>query len=412
MTRDERPRPVRIDDLGARVVRGPRQDTEKSRKITRWYWRVWRTRGGAEETVATGWWSDREIEKAVAALVTKGVAEPGRPRATVRTVRDALEFWMGEMESRGDLSPRTVAIRRAGATHVAIGLGDVLVSELGRLQLERYRDRRLREEVTVLRKRRHPSGAPVTRVNARGEEEEVWDAHPTGRTTAPRSVAFEIHCLRMCWRWSREIGLVEGELPRVTVKVRGHVRNRFTPSPTQTAAVMLELDGWARLALLLYAGTGARLDEIAALTWDRVDLVQGELTVTGKMGDRVVPIEPPLVAALQAIGPGEAGARVLACAHSTARAIYDRLEVACRAAGVPRFAPGALRRAAVVALYRTGDPSVAGAIIGHSPTVAMRHYRDVAKDEQRDAMRLARLGHLPDPDAKVVELPEARRGRR
>lgn len=388
----KRPAPVRAADVRARVERGPREDG-------RWYWRCWRREDGETIALGAGWWHPHEAERALVQVAASPQAARARPMAA--TVTELLEYWIGAQEVRPDLSPRTVHVRKAAARHVRAGLGEVLLTAVDRLALERYRDRRLRVPVTVRRR-------------ARGQDGEAlgWEEVPTGRTSAPRSVHFELLVLRMAWRWGREVGLVTGELPAVTVRVRGHVRGRYTPTPTETAAVMRELDGWARLALLLYAGTGARLDEVASLTWGAVDWTAETLTVHGKMGSRVVPVEPPVLRALRDAGPGDPAARILSCAHSTARAIYDRLEVACRAAGVPRFAPGGLRRAAVVALYRTGDPSIAGAIIGHSPTVAMRHYREVSGDEKAKAMRSARLGHLPDPDGQVIELPAADRRKR
>ena len=387
----KRPAPVRAADIRARVLRGPDEEG-------RWYWRAWQTIDGKQVALGAGWWHPHEAERALVQLGGTPAAERAR-RTIAANVRELLEFWIGAQEMRPDLSPRTVEVRRAGARHVAAAIGDVLVVAVDRQVLERFRDRRLRELVTVRRKKR----------DADGNTTAVWEEIPTTRTSAPRSVHFEMLVLRMAWRWGREIGLVTGELPNVTVRVRGYVRNRYTPSPKETASVLQELDGWARLALLLYAGTGARLDEIAALTWGAIDWTQGELAVNGKMGQRVVPVEPPILAALQAAGPGEPSARVLDCAYSTSRAIYDRLDVACRAAGVPRFAPGGLRRAAVAALYRTGDPSIAGAIIGHSPVVAMRHYREVGATEKHDAMRSARLGHLPEAGETVIELPIRRR---
>lgn len=391
MAKVKRPLPARVAEVRARVARGPREDG-------RWYWRAWTTTAGTETPRGGGWWHVHEVERWLLKLAT----EPADgPRGRTNTVTDLLEFWMGDQELRADLSPKTVEARRAAAKHVKRGIGAVLVGEVDRTVLDRYRDRRLREPVCVRRKKR-----------VDGHTIEEWEDIETGRNAAPRTVHYEILVLRMAWRWGREIGIVTGELPRCIVRVKGWVRNRYTPTATETAAVWRKLEGWAQLALLLYAGTGARLDEIAGLVWGGVDLDAAELHVTGKQGARVVPIEPPVVAALRTAGPGPAGVRVLTCAYSTARAIYRRLEVACRAAGVPRFAPGGLRRAAVIALYRSGeDISVAGAIIGHSPEVAMRHYREIEGEEKHAAMRGARLGHLPDLDAKVVELTPARRKR-
>jgi hypothetical protein len=50
----------------------------------------------------------------------------------------------------------------------------------------------------------------------------------------------------------------------------------------------------------------------------------------------------------------------------------------------------------VDALYRAGvDVSVAAAVLGHSPAVALRHYRRASEDDRHEAVRRARLGVVP-----------------
>ncbi len=372
-----RPSAVRLGELGARVVRGP--------KDGRWYFRIWRTRNGAEETVESGWFTEPEVSAAMARLVTHGVDSP-RAANRVATVRDLLECWLGAQELRPDLSPETVRIRAAACKHLVRCIGQMSLEGLNRGALEGYRNRRLREPVRLPRKRR-----------VDGQAADEWELVDTGRLAAPSSVSFENQVLRMAWKWGREEQVVPPrDLPSIPVNIRGRVRDGFTPTPEQVVGVLDELDGWARLQLLLYAGTGARLDEIASLTWRQVDLARENLHVHGKRGERTIPLATPLVQALLEAGPGAPEQRVLACAHSTARAIYDRLQVACERAGVPYFAPGGLRRMAVSLLYAGGeDPSVAGAVLGHSPVVALRYYKQVRSKEKRAAIKRAGLGVLP-----------------
>ncbi|MFM2245385.1 MAG: Phage integrase family, partial [Pseudomonadota bacterium] len=73
-----------------------------------------------------------------------------------------------------------------------------------------------------------------------------------------------------------------------------------------------------------------------------------------------------------------------------------RLKAACAEAGVAVFSPHGLRRYGVTQLYRSGaDPSVAAAISGHSPEVAMAFYRQVSADDLRSAMLNAFPGGSP-----------------
>ena len=79
------------------------------------------------------------------------------------------------------------------------------------------------------------------------------------------------------------------------------------------------------------------------------------------------------------------------------------LKRACKAAGVPRFSPNGLRRAATDAYARAGvDPAVAAAQSGHSIQVMMKHYRQVTKEDQRDAVERCGLGVIPD--GKIIRL--------
>ena len=72
------------------------------------------------------------------------------------------------------------------------------------------------------------------------------------------------------------------------------------------------------------------------------------------------------------------------------------LRLACEAAGVPRFTPYGLRRAAVDAMARAGvDVGTAAAITGHSPEVMLKHYRTVSEADRRAAVEKAGLGVIP-----------------
>lgn len=66
-----------------------------------------------------------------------------------------------------------------------------------------------------------------------------------------------------------------------------------------------------------------------------------------------------------------------------------------KAAGVD-WQPHDLRRAAVDQLYRAGvDPGAAAALVGHSPTTALRHYRRASEEDLQAAVARTGLGHVP-----------------
>lgn len=85
--------------------------------------------------------------------------------------------------------------------------------------------------------------------------------------------------------------------------------------------------------------------------------------------------------------------RVLRCSLKTGRILGKRIAAACELAGVHRFPPGGFRRAVVQMLYQSSvSPDVAGRVMGHSMTVAMKHYRQIDDTETRLAVQRAELG--------------------
>ena len=114
------------------------------------------------------------------------------------------------------------------------------------------------------------------------------------------------------------------------------------------------------------------------------------------------------LAAIPAVDNAPAGEtdRVLPCAPSSFDSYLGphALRQACAAAGVPRFTPYGLRRAAVDAMARAGvDPATAASITGHSVSVMLTAYRTVSEDDRRRAVAAAGLGRLTRP--KVLAFP-------
>lgn len=130
------------------------------------------------------------------------------------------------------------------------------------------------------------------------------------------------------------------------------------PTPQQVWRVIDMLDGWPKLATLLLATTGARVIEVAALTWGDFRRRQGRLVLGTPPRRRNIAL--PLVAAeaLWAAGPGRSEVRVFCEVVPTTVASRLRTLVpqACEAAAVPRFTPRALRRAVTSTLLEAGTP--------------------------------------------------------
>lgn len=367
-----KPRPRSVGSVRLRAVRGPREDG-------RWYWRATRYEAGGEHSVWTGWATTAEADNSVAGLVAAGKADAPRDPDRAETVRDLCELYLGRQSERADIRPHSLVSLQNLLKRVVAGIGDVKIDRLDSATLERHRDARLRA-----------GGAAA-------------------------SVRAELVRLRCAWTWGQEVGLTPPRaLPRI--RVTGPTkRSRQTPTRQDIGAVVAQLSGWSRAAVHLYAATGCRVGELAALTWDAVDLNRREITVTGKTGRRVVPLARSAADALAAWRdehpPASPGAPVWGVSRLTVSAKLRPILIgACTAAGVPVFAPQGLRRSAVDVLYRSGaDIATAAAIVGHSPAVALAHYRQATSADMRRAVEAADLGDLTGAD--VIDLAD-RRGRR
>lgn len=347
MARKPNPAPRSCGAYPYRVVRPQREDG-------RWYWRCERRENGVKVTHWTGWATIAEADRAVAAIAC-GQAAPGQ---AVDTVRDLLSYWLGAQEQRTDFSASSLRIRTQQCKALAAELSAVKLDRLDRVALEGYRNRRMAR-------------------------------------AAPRTVGGEMGCLRTAWRWGREMGLTpDRELPQVTIRI---VARRTTPIPSRSTiqAAVAGMSGWSRLAVLLLEGTGCRLGEIASLTWDRVDLQNEEIQVRGKTGLRLVPLSPALVRELK--NAPRVGSLVLGRGYAAAKNLARFIWAACDAASVPRFSPQGLRKAAVGALYRSGvDIGTAASFMGHSPAVALKHYREASEGDRREALLRSGLGRLQE----------------
>lgn len=299
----------------------------------------------------------------------------------VVTIRDLLEVWLPEAKL-SDRSDYTARARRGAASRITrTALGDVRMDRMDRPSLE---------------------------------------AFVRGYDGAPSTLRADLIALRAAWRWGRERGLCPDKpLPKVTVRRGEPVLSRYTPTADEVAAVLALLrerrtrpPGWPWRAVYLLWATGCRSGEIAELTWDRVDLQRRRLHVRGKTGNRAVAIHPDVAAEL---GTWERhGDTIAGCQPASVRGhLHNYIFLACRELDIPRWSLNGLRRAAVGKLYRTGeDPAVAAALLGHSPQVALQHYRQVADEDLDAAVLRAGLGVLPSKDADVVDFEGARKGRR
>ena len=221
----KKPAPLDVEPPTGPVVHAKpaRPPTER---LPHWYWRAVVYDAGAERTVWTGRGARDEVRAAVWALIGRGEhiapsLESAAPDDMVvvafETVSDLLTHWRAHLQDgQSGLAPNTVLAYCRHSRPLEEVLGQVLLEQLGRRELDRYR-------------------AAV-----------ALPPPESSRRTRPRSTG-SINCdfitLRAAWSWGRSIGAVDRDLQVPTVTVQP-TRDSYTPTADEVAAVVEHLSGW------------------------------------------------------------------------------------------------------------------------------------------------------------------------
>lgn len=378
-----RPKPFSVGPVRVRIQSGPRDGEPDT-----YYWRAEVHSQGLSRTIWSGWATATHAAEIVAGVYATqakaitplgGATTPAEPAARtgivapVDTLGRLLRQWLAHQEDRhivGDISIFTFRSDRGRSRAIYQRIGDLPLTSVTRASLDDYRLRRLRE------------GA------------------------ATSTLRLELCLLGAAWRWGHERGLTPDRILTLpTVKVTPK-RSRYTPTTEEVERVLHELESYrdAYLATLLLYASGARPGEVGSLTWDRLQRIEAttdtgivpayRVTWVGKMGERVGwLLSPRAVRVLDDVPIEERQGRLLRWSICTARHWYIKvLRAACERAGVPPWTPYGLRRKAVDQLYATSDPAIAGRLLGHSPAVAIRHYRQPRDADLASAQLAAALG--------------------
>ena len=357
-----KPEPFGVGPYRCRAIRGPREPGV-------WYWRAER-HGEDRHTLWTGW---ATREDAMQAAIDAAMGAPERPhrpkRATsgIDTVDFLIRAWLADQRQRPDLSPYTLAHYERGAVVVTEYAGDLSVLRITVGSLEEVKRRLL-------------------------------------RVYAPSTTRQHLRVLRIAWSWARARGYLHTDLPPVRQpKVK---TEKYTPSSADVGAMLRALDQSRSVAAgavrMMYA-TGARRGEASGITWADVNESAGVMVLRGKTGPRPFPLSAQVKEILRPLP--RKGLTIYGASHATVyKAVHKTLRLACDRAGVQRFTAHALRRAAVDAMAEAGiDVGTAGALLGHTPEVMLRHYRQARGASL--ARAAAVLGTVPD--AKVLPFPVA-----
>jgi integrase len=241
------------------------------------------------------------------------------------------------------------------------------------------------------------------------------------RRVSPGTVNISLMILRSALNQARRDGLTDvNEAEKVTLlKIRKTVRQEpFTQD--QLKALLAAADKEWKGMILFGIYTGLRLSDIATLTWSKIDLIQGEISLTtGKtQQDQSLPLAKPLVRLLEAMPSGDdPEAALFPTAYATKQRTrstgtlsnqFHKILVAAKFAkkrthekrGQGRSVTRApsvlsfhsLRHTATSMLKNAGvSDAVARDIIGHESPAVSQNYTHIDTETKRNA-----LDKLPD----------------
>lgn len=229
---------------------------------------------------------------------------------------------------------------------------------------------------------------------------------------APRSVNHDLKGVRMVFKAAKLDGLTS-ENPAEEVKpvsTRGEKATRGRFSIAELRAVLSVADSEWRSMILFGLYTGARLANVATLTWENIDLAAGEIRYIARKGQKamIVPLAGPLAAHVESlpvsdiphapihpraydivVRQGRAShlsnqfASLLAQAGLREKPVHRKTNgKGCgHGSGQSRLSFHCLRHTAVSILKEAGIPvAVVMELVGHSSREISQHYTHVGKE--------------------------------
>lgn len=225
---------------------------------------------------------------------------------------------------------------------------------------------------------------------------------------SPKTIGNLLTVLRKSLVTAKEWGELKGEVPRfkflkVTVPPIKYLK------PVEYEALLAELRGGEWYAMTFTAlQTGLRFSELIALTWDDIDMVQGQLCVQrscveGVIGPpkngriRYVPLTQELCRVLGSMSHDEKlvfhrnGKRII---YETA---YSVIERTCKKIGIERVGWHAFRKTfASTLVMRGASLQAVKDLLGHATMNVTLRYAHLAPDMMRNTIRLLEPGENDD----------------
>lgn len=365
----KRPKPIRIGDkYTLRVSRGPKEGTSDI-----WYWRLLYREHKSDKQAFSGWFSLSEaIARAENYASNRKLVDSG-------TVEEIANKWFQTFKNRKKNPPKETTIRtvRSEINKIISLIGGEKIEEVTTDLLLQVREDNVPENISHL----------------------YW-----------HNIC--IHGQRI-WNYA-SVKSPWNEADFSTNELR-YAREKNTPkSPEEIQTILDSMTGWHKTVLYICRYTGARVSEVASLTWDRVDFKNDTLTVidhkhTPKNGPnvlRTVPLFPELKEYLSEL-PRESDRVVNQTPQTIIRNANVQLTKVCKDLGFPHYTTHAFRRYVVTDYRRRNIPvDIAAKALGHSVSVMLEIYNQISTDDIKNAINAA-YSDASDTSGEVEQLKAA-----
>jgi len=193
------------------------------------------------------------------------------------------------------------------------------------------------------------------------------------KTVSVGTIWTELGHLRTCLVWASKARLI-GQAPEIERPAKPAPRTRYLTHAEIDRLLGADAEPHIRLALLLLLTTAARVGAILDLTWDRVDLVRGQINLRvdadgPRKGRAIVPINRTLRAALEAAKEAAISEYVVEWAGGRIGSIRKGFRRAVDGAALSDVTIHTLRHTAAVHMAEAGVPmEEISQYLGHSNT--------------------------------------------
>ena len=220
----------------------------------------------------------------------------------------------------------------------------------------------------------------------------------------PSTVNRELNILRAILYKAKEWGLYTGELPKVKTFKVSDERVRFL-TPEELKALIDACPEWFRPAVKFACLTGLRASELFSLTWDRVNLSQGYITVPARYSKtketKRIPLHPKAIEVLKeikakqkekGIDHGYVFTNRMGKPYSVEGQGYKRVfKTACKKAGIEDFRFHDLRHTFASYLVMSGvDLYTVQELMRHSSPRMTKRYAHLSPEHIRKELKKLR----------------------